>query len=164
MRDYDYEDAPVIIERRGGAGMLLLGVLVGAAAGLLLAPRSGAETQAEIGRAARRLRDEAEGRVAGARQAVSGRVDSVRGGVHDRFEAVRGAVESRAEAARGAVEAGRRAARDAREELRRRVDDAKAAYRARGGADGADGAAPPPPAAEVVVTEVSTETDAGDLA
>ena len=160
MRDYDYEDAPVIIERRGGAGMLLLGLLVGAAAGLLLAPRSGVETQAEIGRAARRLREQAEGRVADARLAVSGRVDAARGSVQDRFEAVRGAVESRAEAARGAVDAGRRAARDAREELRRRVDDAKAAYRARG----ADGAAPPPPAAEVAITEVSTETDAGDLA
>jgi hypothetical protein len=80
--------------------------------------------------------------------------------VEDRIGTVRERVETRVDQAKAALEAGRGAAREAREDLQRRVDEAKRTYREglsrrRGG----DGAAP-----EVVVEEVSTQEDAGDLA
>src|SRR5215207_5544469 len=138
MADHRDDVPTFVIETRGGDGIgpFLLGALVGAAAALLLAPRSGADTQAEIAGAARRLRDGVEGRVTGARDRVTGGVDDVRGRVRGRIDRVRGGVESRVDRARSALEAGRGAARDAREELQRRVDDAKRAYRDKAGADG----------------------------
>jgi len=157
----DYDDLPhIVIERRGAGSAFVLGALVGAGAALLLAPRSGAETQAEIVRAALGLRSAAGDRVGGARGAMVGRVERTRGQLVDGVSAVRGAVESRAAQAHSAVGVGRAAAVDARAELRRRVEEAKATYRA-----GRGGMVPPrPPAAEVVVIGVSTDADAGDLA
>jgi gas vesicle protein len=153
----DYDDLPhVIIERRGAGNAFVLGALVGAGAALLLAPRSGAETQAQITRALLGIRSAAGERVDGAR----GAVERTRGQLSDGVHAVRGAVEARAAQARSAVGVGRVAATDARAELRRRVEEAKATYRA-----GRGGTVPPrAPAAEVVVVSVSTEADAGDLA
>jgi gas vesicle protein len=159
----DYDDLPTfVIETRGGggAGTFMLGVLVGAAAALLLAPRSGMETQAEIAGAVRRARDGVGDRVSGARERVSDTLDSVRGGVGTRVQQ-----------ARAALDAGVDAARDAREELQRRVDDAKRAYRARvGGDDGASaelaaGAADGSGVrgGDVVVVSVTTEESSGDL-
>jgi len=160
----DYDDLPAfVIETRGGAagaGTFLLGALVGAAVALLLAPRSGAETQAGIAGAARRLVDDVEGRVSGARERVGGRVNA-------RLESVRGGVESRVAQARAALDAGVGAARDAREELRRRVDDAKRSYRAGLGTPESNGDGPAEGEAsaggEVVVTEVATEEAGGEL-
>lgn len=156
---YDDDDLPaLVIETRGGSdvGTFLLGALVGAAAALLLAPRSGAETQAEIAGAARRLAGDVQGRVSGARERVGGRVSGT-------LESVKGGMETRVAQARAALDAGRGAARDAREELRRRVDDAKRSYRAGlsvvGGGEG-DGAGE---AADVVVTEVAVEESSGEL-
>jgi gas vesicle protein len=168
----DYDDSPTfVIETRGGgsgAGTFVLGALVGAAVALLLAPRSGAETQAEIAGAVRRLRDDVEDRVSGARDAVSDRVESVRGRVGGTVDSVRGGVSSRVAQARAALDAGVSAARDARGELRRRVDEAKQSYRATLGRDGDGtgdgGAALPTSEVDIVVTEVTTEEDAGDLA
>lgn len=150
MRHLDDDELPaLVIERRGAGGAFVLGALLGAAAALLLAPRSGAETQAEIRRAAQRLADDVEGRLGTAREAALERAD-----------AVRGAVGAQTARARSALEVGRGAAADARVELRRRVDEAKASYRA-----GRAGAVPPPPPpADVVVTDVTVERDAGDLA
>lgn len=173
MRDRDYDDLPrFVIETRGGgdAGTFLLGALLGAAAALLLAPRSGAETQAEILGAARRLRDGVEGRVEEVRGGITGRVDRARGGVQSRVDTVRGAVETRLDRARAAVSAGRRAAGDARSELQRRVDDAKRTYRdgltatrsRRADADGGD--VGPVREAEVVIVEAAVEEERGDLA
>jgi gas vesicle protein len=144
MREDVGQPRIVIEERGGGAGSFLLGVLVGAGAALLLAPRSGRETQRDI------------------RGFVTGRVD-----------AVRGAVDTGVEQARTAVHEGRSAAAQARTDLQRRVEEAKASYRG--------GQRPEPPRApalqlaasaprvqpavqEVVITEVTTEPDAGDLA
>ncbi|HYH80028.1 MAG TPA: YtxH domain-containing protein [Longimicrobium sp.] len=157
----DYDDLPtfVIETRGGGAGTFMLGVLVGAAAALLLAPRSGMETQAEIAGAVRRAREGVGDRVSGARERVSETLDSVRGGVGTRVQQ-----------ARAALDAGVDAARDAREELQRRVDEAKRAYRStlgRGeGSGGGDGAAEGNGArgGEVVVVAVTTEESSGDLA
>lgn len=151
---HDEDDVTFVIETRGGDGVgpFLFGALLGAAVALLLAPRSGAETQAEIAGAVRDLRDGVQGRVTGARERVTG-------GVTGRIDAVRGGVESRVDRARAALEAGRGAARDARDELRRRVDDAKRSYREKLGSGGGDGATP-----EVVVDPEPTREDAGDLA
>ena len=124
MREYD--DAPyIVIERRsGGVTPFFWGALLGAGVALLLAPRSGEETQEEIRRRAMRIRTAAEDRVTNARHAVA----RTRDHLHERVDGVRSAIEARADQARHAVDAGRRAARDARSELERRVADAKQAY------------------------------------
>lgn len=144
MRDYD--DMPyIVIERRsGGMGAFVWGALLGAGAALLLAPRSGAETQSEIRRNVQRIRDTAEGTVTGARDTVT----RTRNRIFDRIDSVRSTFEEQADRARDAVDTGRRAARDARSELERRVAEAKSA------------AAPPldsEPDVDVVVTEVIVE-------
>ena len=158
----DDDDLPaLVIETRGGSdvGTFLLGALVGAAVALLLAPRSGAETQAGIAGAARRLRDDVQGRVSGARERVGGRVSGT-------LESVRGGVETRVAQARAALDAGRGAARDAREELQRRVDEAKRSYRSGlaavhgEAAEDGDGAGK---AGDVVVTEVVVEETTEEL-
>ena len=156
----DHELPIVIEERGGGLGTFLLGAVVGAGVALLLAPRTGRETQRELASALSGLGRAAGGRAGGARESVTGLVDRARDAVDDGVGRVRGAVDE-----------GRTAARSASSELRRRVDEAKAAFNA-----GRRGEPPPPsprpaaparvqPAAdEVVVTEVATEPDAGDLA
>ncbi|HEX9936193.1 MAG TPA: YtxH domain-containing protein [Longimicrobium sp.] len=166
----DYDDLPTLVieTRGGGSGTFLLGVLVGAAAALLLAPRSGPETQAEIAGAARRLREDVEGRVSGARDSVADRVGRARERVGGTVESVRGGVSTRVQQARAALDAGVDAARDAREELQRRVDDAKRAYRSTLGRDGGEPAAAGVSVAairdaDVVVVSVATEESSGDL-
>lgn len=199
----------VIEERGGGAGTFVLGMIVGAGVALVLAPRSGRETQRALRGVAGGLRETAAGGMDEARASVSGWVHRGR----ERVDAVRGAVDTRVDQARTAVEDGRAAAAQAQSELRRRVAEAKASYRSgqRGevpapsgprlaplspsaGSSSArvtvDGEPAPPaltlsrpaadrPAAErpsidrpeggsmvvqeVVITRVSTETDAGDL-
>lgn len=166
----DYDDLPTLVieTRGGGSGTFLLGVLVGAAAALLLAPRSGPETQAEIAGAVRRLREDVEGRVSGARDSVADRVGRARERVGGTVETVRGGVSSRVQQARAALDAGVDAARDAREELQRRVDDAKRAYRSTVGGNGGGPAAEGGSVAairdaDVVVVDVATEESSGDL-
>ncbi|HWK90025.1 MAG TPA: YtxH domain-containing protein [Longimicrobium sp.] len=164
MRD-DEELPQIVIESRGGgAGVFLLGALVGAGVALLLAPRPGAETQRELRAAARRLRSAAGEGVGDAREAATDLFGRARERMGDSVALVRGRVEEKVDRARQAVETGRHAAREARTELQRRVDEAKAAYRAGngGGAGSGRDAVPPPPA--VVITEVTREPDAGDLA
>jgi gas vesicle protein len=156
----DNDDLPTfVIETRGGdaTGTFLLGALLGAAAALLLAPRSGADTQAEIAGAVRRLKDDVEGRVDHARERVSGRVERTRERVSDRLDTVKGGVHTRVAQARAAVDVGLTAARDAREDLQRRVEEAKKSYRDGAHAGNGQGA-------EVVVTGVATEEDDGALA
>lgn len=147
MRDYD--DMPyIVIERHsGGMGPFVWGALIGAGVALLVAPRSGAETQDEIRRNVRRIRDTAEGRVTGARETVTGTVTRTRNRIFDRIDSVRGTFEEQADRARDAVDTGRRAARDARSELERRVAEAKAAA----------AAARPPEDVDLAATEVGIE-------
>ena len=165
--DEDEELEIVIEERRGGLRTFVLGALVGAGAALLLAPRSGRETQREVARALGGLRDRGAG---GTAASVGGWAGSTRSRVTGRLDDVRQAVDDGVGKVRGAVEEGRMAARQARGELRRRMDEARETYRA-----GRAGTAPvrPPssltpqvvrPAAEVVVTGRTTERGAGDLA
>jgi gas vesicle protein len=156
MREYD--DLPYIVIERRSAGItpFLWGALLGVGAALLLAPRSGEETQEEIRQGVRRLRTAAEGRANEVRDNVTGAITRTRGRIQDQIDSVRDTVEERAEQARHAIEAGRRAAQEARGELERRVGQAKASYSA--AADAARGVEPrPTPSAEVVVTEVIVE-------
>jgi gas vesicle protein len=167
MRSYDEDDEPEIVieERGGGLRTFVLGAVVGAGVALLLAPRSGRETQREVARALGGLRDRGAG---GASPSVTGWVDSTRGRVTGRLDDVRQAVDDGLGKVRGAVEEGRMAARQARVELRRRMDEAKETYRS-----GKAGTAPvrlPSSSApqvvraqpEPVVTGGAAERDAGD--
>jgi gas vesicle protein len=145
----DRDDLPyIVIERHdSGVGAFFWGALLGAAAALLLAPRSGAETQRELRERVFRLRNDAEDRVDDARDAVRTVVDRARDRVVDRVEAVRESVQARASQARDAIDTGRRAARDARAELEERIAEAKRAAHAEDSA----------PEVDVVVTDVVIE-------
>lgn len=118
----DQKDAPyIVIEREGGGGLgsFILGALLGAGVALLLAPKTGEETQKELKAQARKLRSAAEERVRNAHKSLEERLAEAREGVH-----------ARVESAREAVDAGRRAAREARSELEYKLERSKAAYRA----------------------------------
>lgn len=157
----EYEDLPyIVIERRsGGISPFLWGALLGAGVALLLAPRSGEETQEELRQGVRRLRTAAEDRVGTARETVSDAVNRTRDRLQDQLDTVRTTVESRGVQARQAIDAGRRAARDARSELERRVAEAKDSYAAAADAVRQSGGsqAPPAPDADLIVTEVVEE-------
>lgn len=116
----DYEEGPyVIIERRTGSfGTFVWGLLLGAGAALLFAPKSGRETRRELTDSAARIRDRAETRVR-----------EVQRSVNDTVEDVRRQVEEGIDSARRAVETGRHAARSSREEMERRVRSSAAAFR-----------------------------------
>lgn len=166
MRDHD--DLPyIVIERRSaGIGPFVWGALLGAGAALLLAPRSGMETQDEIRDRVRRARTAAEDRYGTARDTVTrtrDRLEEQIGSVRRRFEDVRDQIDEGAERARGAMDQGRRAARDAKEEIERRVHDARETH-PDGGAAGLEGAGPASARAggvDVVVTDVSEERTEG---
>jgi len=120
----------VIVERHGsGLGAFLLGAVVGAAAALLFAPKSGEETQRDIREGARRLRDEAGGRISDLRSSVEEGYDRARTEVEDRVESARETVRDRRRRAEEALKAGKEAATRARSDLERRVAESKAAYR-----------------------------------
>jgi gas vesicle protein len=120
MRDHD-EMPYFVIEREGGGGVgsFILGALVGAGLALLLAPKSGEETQEEIKARAIKLRDVAQERVRDAQHNLEGRLSTAR----EHFQA-------RVENVREAVDSGRKAAIDARSELEKKLERSKAAYRA----------------------------------
>ena len=116
------EEGPyIVIERDSGSGVgaFVLGALVGAGIALLLAPKSGAETQEDLKRQARKLRNAAEERVREAQRQLEERLGDVRDGVQTRLDNVKDAVRE-----------GRSAASDARTDLEKRLQRSKAAYRA----------------------------------
>lgn len=118
----DRHDIPtVVIERESGpnVGSFLIGALLGAGVALLLAPRSGKETQEELRTRAIELRGKAEERVRDASRQLEGRLDEAREGIQARAERVRDAVDS-----------GRQAAVEARHELEDKLERSKAAYKA----------------------------------
>lgn len=120
MRDHD--EVPYIVIDRGGSsglGSFVLGALIGAGVALLLAPKTGAETQEDLKERARKLKAAAEVRVREAQQQLEDRLDAAREGVQSRVEGVK-----------DAVEAGRKAAVEARGDLEERLHRSKAAYRA----------------------------------
>ena len=132
MRDHHHDDEPyIVIEKHSNdTSNLLIGVLIGAGIALLFAPRSGAETRADIARRARSAGDK-----------VRDVADEVTGQVVDTFEDARARVEEQIDSARSAIEskkrqvsramaAGREAAAQARGDLERRLAETKAAYNA----------------------------------
>ncbi len=115
------EHEPYIVVERGSSslGAFVIGALIGAGAALLLAPKSGRETQEELREQVKKWKAVAEERVKEAQTVVEGRLDQAREGVSEKLGSVR-----------EAVEAGRQAAVDARQELEAKLERSKAAYRA----------------------------------
>lgn len=150
----------IIIEReRGGLMPFVWGALIGAGVTLLYSPRSGREVQRELVAGFDRLRHAAEERVDEARDAVADAVDRTREKLHDQIGSVRESIEDRTSEARTAMDEGRREAARARSDLEARVAAAKTeSY------ETARGTGEPEPGearvrAEVVVTDVTPETD-----
>ena len=158
MRDHD--DVPyIVIERSGvGVGPFFWGALIGAGIALLLAPRTGAQTQADLRAGVRRVRATAEGSLDAARDTVS----RTRGRFEDRVESVRGRVDDRTDRVRNAADRARRATGGAREEIERRLADAREGRASADAPSGSPSAAPEQPVTgpsdpEIVVTDVSEE-------
>ncbi|HLN13149.1 MAG TPA: YtxH domain-containing protein [bacterium] len=114
-------------ERRDFAGGLLLGVLVGAALGVLFAPAAGNETRERLRREGEQLRDrareQAERVTEQARRKADEVASRVRSTAGDVLERGRSVIEERAERLRDAYQAGRDSA-FGREGGERRDDDA----------------------------------------
>ena len=123
MRD-DTRDITVI-ETDSGSGMkwFVYGALLGAGLGLLFAPRSGEETRTEIGRRARRFREDAEEKL-----------EEFAGEVETRGRKLKGVMEEWVDDVAGEVRDGkrefRRTATSARDDLERRLADARMRRRA----------------------------------
>ena len=133
MRRVDYDDEPtVIIERNsgGGVGSFLLGVAIGAAAALLLAPQSGAATRRDIRRGARKARRAAHDLAGDISTRVTDTFDQARDKVEHGIDTARQAIDLKKRQVSRAMEAGRAAAQQARDELERRIAETKAAYSA----------------------------------
>jgi gas vesicle protein len=132
--EYDDDEPYVVIEQsRGSFGSFLVGIAMGAAVALLLAPDSGIETRRRLRRSARRVKRVAREKVEGLADDVTDRYEHARHVVEEKLEAARSAIDLKRRQAGRAIEAGRAAAHQAREDLERRIAESKAAYQA--GAD-----------------------------
>jgi gas vesicle protein len=115
----DYDEGYVIIEHRTGSfGTFVWGLLLGAAAALLFAPKSGRETREELGDSITRIRGDTEDRIRHFQDTVNATVDDVRRQFEDGLDQARRVVES-----------GREAARAGRDEIERRMNDSSEAFR-----------------------------------
>lgn len=122
MREYDDEVPYVVIERSGsGLGSFLLGALLGAGAALLLAPKTGSETQQDLKDRARRLRERAEARMEDFESSLQDMLTEGRRQLEDRLETAKKAVNEGRDRAQAAFDAGRRAAKEGREEMEQEV-------------------------------------------
>lgn len=134
----------VVVERRAsGVVAFLCGALVGAGVALLLAPKSGRETQADLKEGARRFREGTGERLTDLRDTLGERYDRTRDRVETQVGAFRRNVADRQKKAGEAIKAGKDAARQARSDLEARVSESKEAYRAAlaEGGDPEDGSA-----------------------
>lgn len=126
----DKEVPYVVVEKRGsGLGSFLLGAVLGAAAGLLFAPKSGEETQRELREGALKLGVDAENKLHELREELADVYERARDDVTERVDRARSEVRERKRQAQEAVRAGTRAARDARTDLEERVEESKRAYK-----------------------------------
>ena len=115
----DHDEGYVIIERRtGNFGTFVWGLLAGAAAALLFAPKSGRETREELTDSFYRMRVDAEERLRDVQDSVNATVDDVRRQFDEGVDSARRAVES-----------GREAARASREDIERRMRASTDAFR-----------------------------------
>lgn len=114
------EDYVIIEHRSGGSfGTFVWGLLIGAAAALLYAPKAGRETREELTESMTRLRDQAEDKVREVQDTVTEAVEDARRQFEDGMDTARRAVES-----------GRRAVRESREDVERRVEESREAFQA----------------------------------
>ena len=90
------DEVPYIVIERGGGqtGSFILGALLGAGIALLLAPKSGKETQEDLKAHGRRLKETAEERIRDAQKRLEERLEAAREGVQTRIDGVKEAVES----------------------------------------------------------------------
>jgi gas vesicle protein len=134
MRHHEHDEPYIVIEKHsGGASDFLLGALIGAGVALLLAPRSGRETRADIGRHARAAQDRVRGVAEDVTEQVVDRFEGARARIEEQIETARTAIVAKKDQVTRAMEAGREAAHQARSDLERRLAETKAAYNA--GAD-----------------------------
>jgi gas vesicle protein len=123
MRDYDDDGIPYVVIERTGSGLIsfVWGALIGAAAALLLAPKSGAETQQELKERARRLRERAEEKAGELQDTLQDAFTQGRRQVEEKYEVAKGKVQEGRERAQHALDAGKKAARAARSEMETRM-------------------------------------------
>lgn len=130
MSDQDLQPY-VVVERRGSNIVAFLcGALMGAGIALLVAPKSGRETQAELREGARRFKEGAGEKLTDFREGIEDRYGRTREGLGERVGAIRENMRDRQQKAEEAIKAGKDAARQARSDLEARVAESKAAYRA----------------------------------
>lgn len=121
-------DAPVVvIEKSGGAGSFLMGLLIGAGAALLLAPQSGEETRRAIRDRGRRLRDVVSEHADELTDRVEEGYERAKARLEEGFERARGTIEEKRTGARDAIDAGKAAVHSARDELERRLAKTRSA-------------------------------------
>lgn len=133
----EYDDSRYIVVERGsgGFGNFVWGLLLGAGAALLFAPKSGKETRDELRDRFDELREGAEGRVRDLQENLTGTVDDVRSQVNEGLDSARRAIES-----------GREAARASRDEMKDRLRESADAFQ--GGWKAAHGSAEAEPVAD----------------
>ncbi len=121
----DHDNVPyIVIERHNtGATAFIWGLLLGAGAALLFAPRSGEETQEELRNQARRLRTAAEDRVETVRSTVGERIEQTRSEVQDRVDSALAAFDERANPLWEKLEGTRQQVAHVGEELRHRAEE-----------------------------------------
>lgn len=126
-----HEQQPVVVVESSdsGLGSFFLGLMMGAAVALLLAPGTGAETRRMLKSKGRELWDTASEKAEELRGAVEEGFERGKERVEEGIETVRRSIDDRRVAAHEVVDAGRAAAHSAREELDRRLTEARAARR-----------------------------------
>jgi len=122
------ENQPVIVvEKSSGIGAFLWGAVIGAGVALLLAPRTGEETRAELRSKGRQLRAKAEDTADDLHTRLEDGYEKAKSRVEEKFERTRRNLSETRAGARDAVKAGKAAVHSAREELESRLADAKLA-------------------------------------
>ena len=143
------DNSLVVVERRSAeVGAFLLGAMLGAAAGLLLAPKSGRETQRYLRKGAKRLAAGAEEKLTEFREHFDEHYERAKAEVGKAVDVVREDMAEGRTKAGVALQAGKEAAGGLRQDFEERVAESKANYRARLAAAEGDGAAPSLPAGE----------------
>ena len=97
------------MEEKNGFGYFLLGLGLGVAAGVLLAPKSGAETREFLRSKAEESGDYLRLRADDSRDYIKKRGDDLRDSANDVYEKGRSAVKHRRDKLNAAVEAGKQA-------------------------------------------------------
>jgi gas vesicle protein len=101
------------MEEKNGFGYFLLGLGLGVAAGVLLAPKSGAETREYLKSKAEESGDYIRSRADDGREYLKKRTEELKESATDVYEKGRSAVKSRRDNLSAAVEAGKQAYKDA---------------------------------------------------